>query len=170
VGRGYIMNYQDWLASVPSEITDDRLWQSEVYRLALFQGDLAWQDSRKLIQDRSLISLADQLYRASGSISANISEGFSRLSGRDQARFYEYALGSAREARDWYFKSRHVLGPAVTQHRLSLLAQIIRLLLKMIPKYRSQKIKEEGKLYEVEESQNNSDDLSNLLDNIPLPS
>ncbi len=130
--------------------------------MALFMGDLSWYDTRKLIKDRSLIALADQLYGATGSVSANISEGYSRISGKDQARFYEYALGSARESRDWYFKGRHQLGEAVTNHRLKLLAEIIRQLLMMIPKYRSKQIKEEGVPYETNM-------LSELLQNAPMP-
>ncbi|MFN8404533.1 MAG: four helix bundle protein [Anaerolineales bacterium] len=38
-------------------------------------------------------------YEAVGSVGANISEGYSRSSGKDRARFYEYALGPARESR-----------------------------------------------------------------------
>lgn len=163
------MNFQEWLAEVPSSITGDRLWQSKVYRLALFLGDLAWYDTRRLVQDRSLTALADQLYRATSSISANISEGFSRMSGRDQARFCEYALGSAREARDWYFKARHILGPVVTEHRLSLPSQIIHQLLTMIPKYRNKQIKEEGISYETKTNPVETMQLSKLLENIPLP-
>jgi len=130
--------------------------------MALFMGDLAWFDTRKLIKDRSLTGLADQLFRATGSVSANISEGYSRASGKDQARFYEYALGSAREARDWYFKSRHNLGLNVTTHRQELLARIIRQLLGMIPKYRGRSLKEEASLYEI-------NPLSTLLQNVPMP-
>ena len=40
------------------------------------------------------------------SISANIAEGYSRTSGRERAKFFEYANSSAREARDWLFKVR----------------------------------------------------------------
>ena len=155
------MNYNIWLESIPSSITNDALWQMNLYRMALFLSDLAWYDSRKLIQDRSLISLADQLYRAVGSISANISEGYSRASGKDQARFYEYALGSAREARDWYYKSRHVLKDAVVNHRMSLLAEIIRQLLTLIPRYRHKTIKEEQTSYEA-------NPISELLQKVPI--
>jgi len=160
--QGGPINYEQWLASVPAEVTEDALWRTEVYRLALFLGDLAWYDVRKLAKNPSMISLSDQLYRATGSISANISEGYSRTSGKEQARFYEYALGSAREARDWYFKSRHVLGQVVIEHRLKLLAQIIRQLLKMVPKYREKRIHEERVVYEIEP-------LSALLQNASLP-
>src|SRR3989442_10634912 len=107
------MKYKEWLKTVPAEITADSLWKVEVYRLSLFAADLAWQDATKLTRDRRTRSLSDQLYRAVGSISSNVGEGYSRGTGRDRARFYEYALGSAREGRDWYYKSRHVLGESV---------------------------------------------------------
>ncbi len=96
-----ITTYEEWLDSVPQELTGDPLWRMEVYRLAVLAGDLAWHDVSKLAGDRRMIGLADQLYRAVGSIGANIAEGYSKQSGKDQARFYEYALGSAREARGW---------------------------------------------------------------------
>jgi len=98
------MTYEEWLASVPPELTNDPLWRMEVYRLAIFAGDLAWHDVSRLVDDKRTVSLADQLYRAVGSVSANVAEGYSRRSGKDQARFYEYALGSAREARGWYYQ------------------------------------------------------------------
>jgi len=134
------MNYEEWLAAVPAELTNDPLWRMKVYRLALFAGDLAWHDVSRLIQDRRTISLADQLYRAVGSIGANVAEGYSRQSGKDQARFYEYALGSTREARTWYYQARHVLPEAVASHRLRLLTEIICLLLTIIPGERGYKI------------------------------
>jgi hypothetical protein len=35
------MNYEEWLKSVPVEITGDSLWKVEAYRLALFAADWA---------------------------------------------------------------------------------------------------------------------------------
>lgn len=136
------MNYQEWEQSVPRTITDDVLWKVQVYRLALFAAEISWQDVTKLTQDRRTLAISDQLYRSLGSISANIAEGYSRGSGKDRARFYEYALGSARESRDWYYKGRHILGENVVHHRLDLLTQIIRLLLKMVPDQRQRVLKE----------------------------
>ena len=133
------MNFEEWLKTVPEVIRGDTLWKMEAYRLAVFAGDVAWVDVTKLMTDRRTISLSDQLYRAIGSISANLAEGYSRGTGRDRARFYEYALGSGREARDWYYKARHVLGEPVAQHRLEFLTQIIRLLLKTVPDQRGSK-------------------------------
>jgi len=143
------VNYELWQKDVPEEITGDVLWRMQVYRMALFSADIAWIDVTKLRQDKCTIRLADQLYRAIGSISANIAEGYSRNSGKDQARFYEYALGSARESRDWYYKSRHILGKKVIAHRLDWLTQIIRLLLTIIPAQRHTTIKEEAGQYKL---------------------
>ena len=144
------MNYQAWLETVPDSITNDLLWKMKVYRLALFAAELGWRDVTKLARDRRSVSLSDQLYRALGSISANVAEGYSRRSGKDRSRFYEYALGSARESRAWYYKARHVLGQPVADHRLDLLSQIIRLLLVMIPDQRGRTLKEDGFRYDVQ--------------------
>ncbi|MGE0820872.1 MAG: four helix bundle protein [Candidatus Binatia bacterium] len=142
------MLYNEWEITVPDTIKTDALWQVSAYRLALFLADLSWQDVSHLMHDRRTSSLSDQLYRAVGSIGANIAEGYSRGTGRDRARFYEYALGSARESRDWYFKGRHVLGDAAFQHRLQLFTEIIRLLLTMIPQQRSYTVREDNAEYE----------------------
>jgi len=155
------MNYTEWLPTVFPEITNDPLWRMEVYRLGLFIGDIAWFDVCKLAQDRRMLEVSDQLYRSIGSISANIAEGYSKASKKDQARFYEYSLGSAREARDWYFKARHVLGNEVALHRIRLLVQIIRPLLKLVPEYRGKKIAEEQAEYLPYT-------LESLLENIPF--
>ena len=141
------MKFSEWAENVPHEIVNDSLWRVEAYRLALFITDLSWKDVSRLRQDERTVSLADQLYRSLGSISANLAEGYSRGTGRDRARFYEYSLGSARESRDWYYKARHVLGEDMTRARLDLIVKIIRLLLKMIPDQRGETIREIGSIY-----------------------
>jgi four helix bundle protein len=144
------VDYESWVSTVPVSITGDVLWRMKVYRLALFAAEVGWGDVSKLIRDRRTIALADQLYRALGSVGANIAEGYSRGSGRDRARFYEYALGSARESRDWYYKARHVLDDSTTSDRLDLLSQITRLLLVMIPDQRRRTVRDESESYETE--------------------
>ncbi len=145
-------NYLEWEESVSDAIKGDLLWKMQVYRLGLFVADIGWHDVTKLYKDGRTMKLSDQLYRALGSISANIAEGFSRSSRKDQARFFEYALGSARESRDWYFKSRHILGEEVCEHRMQLLTQIIRLLLTVIPRNRDHAIREESTAYTTNNS------------------
>ena len=128
-------------------------------RLALFAAEIGWQDVTKLVKDRRTQRLSDQLYRALGSIGANLAEGYSRGSNKDRARFYEYALGSARESRDWYYKARHILGEEVTNHRLDYLTKVIRLLLTMVPQQRGHTLKEEQTIYEAD----------SVLEKVPLP-
>ncbi len=141
------MDYEAWVESVPASITGDTLWKIQAYRLALYVADVAWDDVSVLARDRRTISLADQLYRALGSISANIAEGYSRGTGKDRARFLEYALGSARESRDWFYKARHVLPTPVIDARLDILTRIVRLLLTMLPDQRQQTFREDAALY-----------------------
>jgi len=169
------MNYEEWVNSVPEEIKGDSLWKVEAYRLALFAADLGWYDVTKLMRDKRTLGLSDQLYRSLGSISSNIAEGYSRGTGRDRARFYEYGLGSARESRDWHYKGRHVLGEEVTKHRMCLLTQIIRLLITMVPQQRGRVLREESATYQINrysaepETTVNREELDNLLQKVPLP-
>jgi four helix bundle protein len=126
------MTFDEWEAEVPSAIREDPLWRVEGYRLSLFLSDLCWHDATKLLQDDRTKGVCDQLYRAVGKISSNIGEGYSRGTAKARILYYEYALGSVREARDWYFKGRHVLGLKVAMHRIELTASIARLTLASI--------------------------------------
>jgi four helix bundle protein len=141
------MKYAEWEAQVPDSIKQDSLWKMVAYRRGLLLSDLAWFDVTRLIQDKRTVALADQLYRAVGSISANIAEGYSRGTGKDRARFYEYALGSARESRDWYYKARHLLEDEILDHRIAVLTEIMRLLLTTIPQQRRKQIRESSTIY-----------------------
>jgi len=124
--------FQEWERGVPEYIKRDTLWLIEGYRLALYLSDLAWDDANLLAADRRMQYVADQLRRATCRISACIAEGYSRNSGKGRATYYEYALGSARESRDWYYKARFAIRAEVVEHRISVCTQIIRLTLKMI--------------------------------------
>ena len=105
--------------------------------------------------------LSDQLYRAVGSIGANIAEGYSYTSKKEQARYYEYSIGSAREARHWYHLGRHSLGEEVVSHRMRLTVHIIRQLIKIVPSLR-RTIQEDTASYEATS-------LDDLLTKAPLP-
>jgi four helix bundle protein len=85
----------------------------------------------RLLRDTRTTGTADQLCRAVGRISACIAEGYSRGTGKGRATFYEYALGSTREMRDWYYKGRHVLKDRVALHRIELCTQLVRPLIRM---------------------------------------
>jgi four helix bundle protein len=123
------VNYEDWLAEVPSNLKNDPVWKFMPYQKALFLFDLTWEDCENLkikAQGRALIS---QLIRSADSISANIDEGFGRGMEGDQYTYYlRTALGSTRETRSRYFKLRHLLPDKLLQHRLKLCDEIIALL------------------------------------------
>lgn len=143
------MTFEEWLDEVPNDIKQDAVWSLKVYRIALFTSDLSWFDIEPIL-NKKLFSLSDQLYRSVGSISANITEGYSRNSHKEQARFYEIALGSTREAKDWYFKSRHILSNKVAFHRIKILTSISKLLLTMINERRnSHSVRENSLEYSI---------------------
>jgi four helix bundle protein len=122
------MDYDVWERAVSTDIQQDPIWALRIYRTALYFGDIAKRDARLLGTRAELGELPAQLLRASQSISANIAEGYSRVSRRDRGRYYEYALGSAREARDWYYKAREELGPEASDDLIHLLTIAIKIL------------------------------------------
>ena len=143
------MNYAQWLVDVPSEITNDPIWKLEVYRLGLFAGDIGLQDALYLMKHPLMLSVADQLHRAIDSISVNLTEGYSRSKGPDRARFIETSLGSARESREWYYKSRHVFKSEVLKHRMGLTTRIVSMLTPMIPLQRKHALRVDHSEYNV---------------------
>jgi four helix bundle protein len=111
-----------------------------VYRLACYAGEIGWDDVSTLASDPLTREVAAQLLRSLGSIRANLAEGYSRSAGKDRARLFEYALGSARESREWYHHATPILGAAVTGARVSTLEEIARILLAVIPRERPRRI------------------------------
>lgn len=121
---------------IHEHLRGDPLWRTTAYRKAVAISELVWEDLTVLEPHGLLRGAVTQLLRAVGSIRANIAEGYGRRSGADRARYLEYALGSAREAREWYHYLRRPLEDGVAERRLALLSQIIRLLLVTIPRER----------------------------------
>jgi len=141
------MNYQEWLTTVPIDLTQDPLWNLDVYRLGLFVAEIGWEDVVLLNKNNLTRDAADQIIRSLNSISANIAERYSRSTGKDRARYFEYSLGEAREARDRYFKVRRVLKQEVVLHRIKLLTQIVKILNAFVPVQRKRGIREEKGIY-----------------------
>jgi len=169
------MNYAEWEKSVPETLKSDSLWKMTAYRLACFARDIGWFDVTKLMKDARTNKLAGQLYESLGSISANLAEGYSRGTSKGRAQFYEYALGSARESRDWYYGGRHVLGDVDVVHRMQYMTRIASLLLVMIPEQRGRTLREESATYETKtdadlpEVNLHQSEWSELLNTVPLP-
>ena len=126
-------SFEDWEAEAGSNRGADPLWRMAAYRMAGYALEMGWTDAQRLRRSRITWFVASQLYRALGSTVANIAEGYSRSSGPDRARLFEYALGSAREARAWYLAGRPVLEPTVVEARIHTLDRICRIMLTAIP-------------------------------------
>ena len=111
------------------------------YQLAKELVEEVWTDSDKLRREPVAEKVASQLYAAVGSITANLAEGYSRSSGRDRSRIFEYALGSVRESMMWYHTAQPLLGVDVVRERLNKLEQVRRLLMAIIPRERGRTIR-----------------------------
>ena len=127
----------EWEPTVPQQIRSDVLWRNAAYRLATFASDTTWPDITKIAADPRTSSVADQLFRAIGSIGANYTEGYSRGTDRDRCRVYEMALSEARECRDWAYKTRRVIGEERASELLILFTRIVQLLTVTIVRERS---------------------------------
>ena len=106
---------------------------------------VSWEDAEKLSSNQITEKIAGQLYASLGSILANLAEGYSRSSGKDRAKIFEYALGSVRESMMWYRTSTRLLGQDVVDERLVKLEQIRRLLLAIIPRERGKLVRPRAK-------------------------
>ena len=138
------MTYEEWEASAAPRLGRDRLWRMRAYRLACYVGRVGWGDARAVVRDPLARDLGPQLVAALGSIRTNIAEGYSRSGGRDRVRFFEYALGSARESREWYLHAEPLLGESLVAARCEPLEEVIRILLAIIPRERSRSITSEA--------------------------
>jgi four helix bundle protein len=128
--------YETWATDPGNASSRDLVWRLPAYHLAAYALHVAWSDVDRLRKVAVTAPIAGQLYRALGSIGANIAEGYSRSSGRDRVRLYEYALGSARESVVWYHAARPVIGASVVARREETLPRILRMLLMVIPRER----------------------------------
>ena len=119
----------------------DPLERMRVYQLAKELLQPSFTDAEVLRAHPLTVEIASQLYTAVGSIAANIREGYYRSSGKDRARIFEYALGSAGESEEWYDVGEPVLGSARTAGRIETLREIQRMLKAIIPRERERLIR-----------------------------
>lgn len=127
----------EWERGIPDAITSDPIWKLHAYRAAFFLLDLARADVRIGMKRGLDRDVAAQLLKSATSVSANLSEGYSRATRADRLRFLGYALGSLREAISWYRAATDFLPPGTSDHRLTVIARIRPLLLGLIKSTRA---------------------------------
>ena len=65
------MDFELWQKSAAAgALSGDPIWRMKAYRMALFALDRAWDDALRFRRHALTYSVADQLYRAIGSIGA----------------------------------------------------------------------------------------------------
>jgi four helix bundle protein len=126
------MTYEEWERTVPAALRADAIWRVQAFRLASYLGAAAGSDADRVADQPWLVKSAAQLASAAESISANIAEGYARLSPKDRIRYYEYALGSAGETKSRYLSLSRRFDPPLLDARLAILQSVTRLVLKMI--------------------------------------
>jgi len=129
------------IQQLPEGDKRDPLRRMRAYQLACELVGEAWEDAEKLTHHRTMEKVSGQLYAAVGSIAANLSEGYAHSSGRDRARIFEYALGSARESIAWFLSAEPVLGKDVVAARVAKLDEIRIMLLAIIPRERNRLVR-----------------------------
>lgn len=127
-------DFARWETTTPLELVGDPMWRLPAYRLSRYLALRVLDDVKAVRRENA--NVAAQLERAVNSIGINITEGYGRLHGRERARFYEFALGSAREARDWYMRCEPYLND-IARGRAMLLARVIKILTVAIPEERA---------------------------------
>ncbi len=132
---------RDTIQDQPDDRRGDPLQRMRVYRLACELLRESWEDAEKLTHHRTMEKVSGQLYAAVGSIAANLGEGYAHSSGKDRARIFEFALGSARESISWFHSAEPVLGRDVVARRVEKLDEIRRMLLAIIPRERDRLIR-----------------------------
>lgn len=126
---------------VSTETSHDPLNRMRVFQLVSELIPYCFEDAKLLRAEPITVEIAGQLYAAVCSIEAHMSEGYSRSSGKDRARIFEYALGSVRESMSWYRSSVPILGDSIVRNRRNRLEEMRWLLLAIIPRERGRSMK-----------------------------
>ena len=126
---------------VSADDSQDPLSRMRVFQLAAELIPDSFGDAKLVRAEPITEGIAGQLYAAVCSIEANISEAYSRSSGKDRAMRFEYALGSVRESMSWYKSAKPVLGETTVKDRRDRLEEMRRMLLAIIPRERGRPMK-----------------------------
>ncbi len=135
------------------------------YRKSMELFDLVAKDMETLKEEYSLGRLVSQQLSSADSISANIEEGYGRLSRKEYIRFLDFARGSARETYGRYKRMKHWLSEDVVQQRTELLDEIIGILTATITTLRKgMSVEGQGRSVYEDSAEYGSDTMPDPLD------
>ena len=126
---------------VSADDSQDPLSRMRVFQLARELIPDCFGDAKLIRAEPITEGIAGQLYAAVCAIEANVSEAYSRTSGKDRALRFEYALGSVRDSMSWYKSAIPILGEATVKDRRDRLEEMRRMLLAIIPRERGKTMK-----------------------------
>ena len=105
--------------------TELSVWQKSHRLFINLSGDFKSLEGRK-----GIYFLVDQIFRSSGSISANIAEGFNSHSTKEYIRYLDIAKRTAAETENWLYKIKdlEILGEDICETRLNSCGEISRMI------------------------------------------
>ncbi len=110
VKRRSRLSYAAWESSIPAEVRADPLWGLRVYRAALYAGDLGRREHAGLRENPGSQTLPRNWCARPDRSARTSPKDTAAMAARIACDSTAYALGSARESRDWYYKARDALG------------------------------------------------------------
>ncbi len=111
---------------------DDPLLRYPAYVKALEYYDRVMDDTDLLIRDPRGESIAKQMVRSSGSISANFEEGYGQGTTPEFLHSLRIANGEARETKGWYRRSKRFMPKELIERRMQEGDEVIALISSMI--------------------------------------
>ncbi len=111
---------------------NDPLLRYPAYTKALEFYDHVLQDTDLLMGDSRSETIAKQMVRCAGSISANFEEGYGQGTTAEFIHSLRIANGEARETKGWYRRSKRFMPRELIDQRLAEADEIIALTSSMI--------------------------------------
>lgn len=111
---------------------DDPLLRYPAYVKALEFYDRVMEDTDSLLHDPRGVSIAKQMTRSSGSISANFEEGYGQGTTPEFLHSLRLANGEARETKGWYRRSKRFMPKELIERRMAEGDEVIALISSMI--------------------------------------
>ncbi len=106
-------------------MTQDRLEEFGIYKLASQLFDDYWADSELMLKDPRGEILVKQQTRSLDSVCANMEEGYGRGFNKENPQHLKISRGEARESKGRYWRMRFLLPLETVQKRRAVLDQII---------------------------------------------